>query len=117
MGTARSRGAAGENLATAYFELIGCALVARNTKLAGVEVDLVVEEQGTQVVVEVKTRTRSDYGGAALAVDREQRARLVRAASALIARGARRVRVDVVAIETSSDGAVLSHYRNALTET
>lgn len=116
MGIARSHGRAGEALAASYFELLGCVVVARNAKLAGVEVDLVIEEHGTQVLVEVKTRTRTDYGGAALAVDRAKRARLARAASALDAGGARRVRVDVVAIETSPDGAVLRHYRNALAQ-
>jgi putative endonuclease len=116
MGTARARGFAGEEMAAAYFELIGCASIARNVKLAGVEVDLLVDDDGTRVLAEVKTRTRSDYGGAALAVDHRKRERLLRAAALLLSRGARRVRIDVIAIETSSKGAVLTHYRNALTE-
>jgi putative endonuclease len=115
MGIARSRGLAGENLAAAYFELIGCPVVARNARLAGVEVDLVVTEGGTRVLVEVKTRGRADYGGAALAVDARKRERLLRAARTL-AHGACAVRIDVVALETSPEGAVLRHYRGAVTE-
>jgi len=114
MGTAQRHGSAGERLAEAYFELLGCTVVARNVRLAGVEVDLVVEENGTQVIVEVKARSRGDYGGAAMAVDRAKRSRLLRAGTAL--GSARPLRIDVVAIETSPDGARLRHYRGAVGE-
>lgn len=116
MGIARKRGIAGEQLAACYFELIGCPVVARNVRLAGVEVDLVVDDGGTRVLVEVKTRGRDDYGGAALAVDARKRERLLRAARTLT-RDQAAVRIDVIALETSSDGAVLRHYRGAITET
>jgi putative endonuclease len=70
MGVAGARGRAGEALAAAYLELRGCVIRARNVRLAGVEVDMLVEEGRTLVLVEVKTRTRGDYGGAALAARR-----------------------------------------------
>jgi putative endonuclease len=116
MGIARDRGRAAEALVASYLELIGCEIVARNIRLDEVEVDLVVREGTTQVLVEVKYRTRSDYGGAAQAVDGRKRARLVRAARALQRRGAEPVRVDVVAVELSPDGANLRHYRNVVWE-
>jgi putative endonuclease len=114
MGIAGARGRAGESLAAAYLELCGCVIRARNFRLAGVEVDMLVEEGRTLVLVEVKTRTRGDFGGAALAVTAAQRARLLRAASAL--GGSRARRIDVVAIDTREDGAVITHYRNALSD-
>jgi putative endonuclease len=114
MGVAGARGRAGEALAAAYLELRGCVIRARNVRLAGVEVDMLVEEGRTLVLVEVKTRTRGDYGGAALAVDAAQRMRLLRAAAAI--EGARAKRIDLVAIETHENGAVLTHYRNALSD-
>jgi putative endonuclease len=114
MGVARDHGAAGEALAAAYLELIGCAVVARNVKLAGVEVDLVADDGGTQVLVEVKTRTRSDYGGAALALGAAQRVRLLRAAATLDR--SRRSRIDLVSIETTADGAGIRHYRSAVSD-
>jgi putative endonuclease len=114
MGIAGAHGRAGEALAAAYLELRGCVIAARNVRLAGVEVDLVAEEGRTQVLVEVKTRTRGDYGGAAQAVDQAKRARLLRAAQALDPSRPRRI--DVVAIETSEQGAVVTHYRNALSD-
>ena len=116
MGLAQSRGSAGETLAAAYLELVGCSVVQRNVRLAGVEIDLLATDGDTRVLVEVKLRTRADYGGAALAVDHSKRDRLLRAARALEPDGARSVRIDVVAIDVSFDGAMVRHYRNAVTE-
>ncbi len=70
MGLAQDRGRAGEALAVAYLELVGCRTVARNARLAGVEVDVVADDGPTRVLVEVRLRTRSDFGGAAATVDR-----------------------------------------------
>jgi putative endonuclease len=113
---AQTRGRAGEALAMAYLELAGYRVIARNLRLGGVEVDALVTDGPAQVVVEVKVRGRSDYGGAAAAVDATKRARLVRAARALQLGGARRVRIDVVAVDLSPEGATVRHYRNAVTE-
>ncbi|MBI5711639.1 MAG: YraN family protein [Candidatus Eisenbacteria bacterium] len=116
MGMAQERGRAGEALAAAYLELAGCTVLARNRKLAGVEVDLVVADGRCRVVVEVKLRTRGDYGGPALAVDRGKQQRLARAARALADAEEGPVRVDVIAVELADDGARLLHYRNAVTD-
>ena len=116
MGITGSRGRAAETLAAAFLELQGLEVVERNVRLAGVEVDVLAVERGVQVVVEVKFRSRSDYGGAALAVDRAKRERLRRAASTLARDGELAVRIDVIAIELRDDGTVLRHYRNAVTE-
>jgi putative endonuclease len=114
MGTGNIRGARGESLAAAWLELSGHEVIGRNVRLGGVEVDLVARAGDTHVVVEVKLRGRADFGGAALAVDRTKRVRLMRAARALESSG--NVRIDVIAIETQADGLTLRHYRNAVTE-
>jgi putative endonuclease len=116
MGTANIRGARGESLAAAWLELGGRQVLGRNVRLGGVEVDLLAREGETHVVVEVKLRGRSDYGGAALAVDRAKCQRLLRAARALEQSGVPGVRIDVIAIETDAEGLILRHYRNAVTE-
>jgi putative endonuclease len=116
MGVANMRGRAGEALAIAYLELAGCRVIARNLRLGGVEVDALAIDGPSQVVVEVKYRGRSDYGGAAAAVDAAKRVRLVRAARALQLAGTRRVRIDVVAVDLSPEGATVRHIRNAVTE-
>jgi putative endonuclease len=116
MGITQSRGRAAENLVASYFELRGAEVVARNVRAAGVEIDLVVDEGGTQVLVEVKYRGRSDFGGAAQSLGWRQRERLLRAAGAWSRDSQRPVRVDVVALELDAEGARLRHYRNAVTE-
>ena len=116
MGTGNVRGARGESLAAAWLELAGHQVIGRNVRLGGVEVDLLAREGETRVVVEVKLRGRADYGGAARAVDRGKRGRLMRAARALEQSGVPRVRIDVIAIETEMDGLTLRHYRNAVTD-
>ena len=67
------------------------------------------------MLVEVKTRTRSDYGGAALAVDARKRARLLRAAATLetVAPFAHR---RAWRSKPREDGAVVRHYRDALSD-
>ena len=114
MGLAQDRGRAGEALAAAYLELVGCHLLARNVRLGGVEVDLVVDDGPSRVLVEVRLRSRVDYGAAAETLDRGKRARLLRAASALEQQGVRDLRVDVVAIDLGAGGATLTHHRNAI---
>jgi putative endonuclease len=115
MGDAQNRGRAGEALAAAYLELVGCRFVARNVRLAGVEVDLVVDDGASRVLVEVRLRSRGDYGGASATILRTKRERLIRAARALEQQGVRHPRVDVVAIDLTSGGATLTHHRNAIT--
>jgi len=83
MGVAQDRGRAGETLAAAYLELMGCRLVARNVRLGGVEVDLVVDDGPSRELVEVRLRSRGDYGGAAETLGPAKRDRLRRAASVL----------------------------------
>ena len=116
MGLQNVRGRAGEALALAYLELVGCRIQERNLKIGGVEVDALVTEGPDTVLIEVKLRSRSDYGGAAGALDAGKRARLMRAAGALIGRGVERVRIDVVTIDLTDEGAALRHYRSAVSQ-
>ncbi|HVP14321.1 MAG TPA: YraN family protein [Terriglobales bacterium] len=116
MGLAQEHGHAGEALAAAYLELAGLEVLRRNVRLGGVEVDLVAREGRTRVVVEVKLRGRADYGGAIGAVDARKRARLRRAALALLAEREDPVRVDVIAMDLTPEGLALRHVRNAVTD-
>ena len=115
MGLAQIRGDAGEKLAESYLELTGHELLARNVRLGGVEVDRVMRDGAVIVLVEVKTRTRRDFGGAVAAIDARKRQRLIRAVRA-VGRRHRWVRVDVVTVEPEDDGIRIRHYRNAVTE-
>lgn len=116
LGSAQDRGRAGEALAAAYLELVGCQGVARNVRLGGVEVDLVVDDGPSRVLVEVRLRSRGDYGGAAATLDRRKCERLRRAASVLEQNGVQHPRIDVVTIDLTDTGATIVHYRNAVTD-
>ena len=114
MGKTQTVGAAGEDLAAAYLGLIGWRLEARRVQLGGVEVDLLASHGETRVLVEVKLRTHSGFGGAPLALERSQCDRLRRAASALERREPGPVRVDLVAIDWTDGEARIRHYPNAV---
>jgi putative endonuclease len=100
---ALARGAAAETRAQRHLEGRGLKLLERNWRCPGGELDLVMREGATLVVVEVRERARSDYGGAFESVDARKRARLVRAAGLYLAahpeHAARPVRFDVVAVD------------------
>lgn len=114
MAVPQDRGRAAEALAAAYLELEGYHVVAHNVRLGGVEVDLVADDGPVRVIVEVRLRSRSDFGGAAASVDRAKQDRLVRAAQALLQRGCAEVRIDVIALDRDPEGLHLTHHRNAI---
>jgi len=114
MARPQTLGELGEALAASYLRLLGCEVEATRVRLAGVEIDLVAKDGATRVLVEVKVRGRSDYGGAVHAVDGIQRERLRRAALALQARAPGPVRIDVIAVDLETDGLRLRHVRSAV---
>jgi putative endonuclease len=114
MGNTGLRGRAAETMAAAYLELAGLQILERNARLGGVEIDLLALEKQVHVVVEVKYRSRSDFGGGLGAIDAGKRSRLLRAASVLVERGQPEVRIDVISIELSAEGAELRHVRSAV---
>jgi len=96
-------GRVGEDLAYRYLRRHGCTIVARNYKprTGAGEVDVVAWHGGTLVFVEVKTRTRSDYGPPDRAVDGEKRERLQRGARDYARRAGvewGRTRFDIVSV-------------------
>ena len=95
----RALGREGEERAARFLARRGYRIVARNVRLGGVEVDLVVRRGRLVAFVEVKTRRTSAFGPPELAVDPAKQLRLVRAASAWLRENAgvaNRVRFDVV---------------------
>ena len=72
-------GARGENLACRFLRKNGYKILYRNFKgRTGGEIDLVCRDRDTLVFVEVKTRTREDFGRPLDAVDRDKRKRVSR---------------------------------------
>lgn len=101
--TPRQRaGDAAESAACARLEAEGCRILDRNVRFREGEIDIVADERGTLVFVEVRMRRSDAFGGADGSVDVFKRRRLLRAAQRYLARrfGARAVlppcRFDVI---------------------
>ena len=97
----QARGRWGEDLAARHYEGRGAAIVDRNWRHRLGELDLVVDERGTYVFVEVKARRTDRFGPAAAAVGPDKQRRIRRlAVEWLRAHGVSgvAVRFDVVAI-------------------
>ena len=80
MSARQAKGAAAEQLAADYLCRRGLALVERNFRVRGGEIDLVCRDGKTTVFVEVRVRSRSDFGGAAASIGAAKQARLILAA-------------------------------------
>lgn len=93
-------GQAGEDQALAHLQQHGLALVERNFRCKGGEIDLIMQERDALVFVEVRKRAGTAYGGAAASVTARKRARLVMAAQVYLMRYRMppACRFDVVAI-------------------
>ncbi len=76
-------GTRGEKLAARHLRRQGFKVLYRNFRgRQGGEIDLVCRDRDTLVFVEVKTRTREDYGRPLEAVHRDQQRRISRGALA-----------------------------------
>lgn len=98
-------GAQAETLAARFLEARGLKLIERNWRSRFGELDLVLREGDTIVMVEVRMRRSNAFGGAAASIDAKKKSRLLAAAREYLARGPDRpCRFDVVLI-TSATGA------------
>lgn len=112
------QGARAEQTAAAFLRGRGLRLLARNYRAPGGEIDLIAEETGTLVFVEVRLRSGTRHGGALESIDRPKRRRIVLAARHYLAqrRGAEPpCRFDVVLlmpVRTGRAGCVTSESRD-----
>jgi putative endonuclease len=95
-----------EALAAEFLAARGMTIVERNFRRRCGELDLIARDGDTLVFVEVRLRTRSDFGGAAASITARKRSRMTAAAGLYLARLARTppCRFDAVlldAIDTS----------------
>jgi putative endonuclease len=77
---AQSKGAAGEQLAADFLQRRGLKLIERNFRVRGGEIDLICRDGKATVFVEVRLRSRGDFGGAAASITATKQARLILAA-------------------------------------
>ncbi len=81
-----SKGAAAEQVAAEYLLGQGLQLVTRNFRCRGGEIDLIMRDGATLVFVEVRARSRAEFGGAAESISATKRGRIILAARHYLAR-------------------------------
>lgn len=108
MSTAKRRdGIVAEDLAAEFLSRHGLAILERNYRCRGGEIDLVARDGTTLVFVEVRYRRSRRFGGAAASVDARKQARILLAARHyLAARGDAPCRCDVVALDALDPGCI-----------
>jgi putative endonuclease len=105
----RQRGDAAEALAAEYLSARGLEVLARNVRCKGGELDLLCRDGEVLVVVEVRQRSRHDYGGALASVTWRKRRKIIRATRFLLntapAWRNRLLRFDVIGLKGLPDRA------------
>ena len=100
------KGAQEETLALEYLQARDMQLVARNFRCRGGELDLVMRERETLVIVEVRKRANPNFGSAAESVDGRKQARVIHAAQLFLAGhdeySKSPVRFDVVTLDAAN---------------
>jgi putative endonuclease len=110
-------GRAAEDLAAAFLRLRGFRILARNVREGPREIDLVAEDAGWVVVVEVRYRVDTSRGLAEESVGFRKRTHLLRAGrSYWLREGHRhgRLRFDLVTLHACPDGLTVRHHRHFL---
>jgi putative endonuclease len=108
-----------EELAAAFLERAGLRIVARNWRRPEGELDLVADDAGTCVFVEVRSRTGTALGHPLESITVEKRRRVIRSARLYLSEApspATGYRFDVVAITFDPEGQAepeLVHLPNA----
>lgn len=80
-----NRGSLAERSAERYLLGRGLQLIARNFRSRFGEIDLVMQDGVSLVFVEVRLRSKPDYGGAAASIDRRKQQRIIRTAQQYLA--------------------------------
>jgi len=110
-------GSRGEELAAAFLERNGFAIVERNFRCKGGEIDIIAKDGKTLVFVEVKSRKTLTYGVPQLAVTPFKQRQISKAALTWLSRNHKHdspARFDVIAILFSNDyHHQLEHIKNA----
>ena len=115
MPTAGEKGKLAENLAAEYLLQHGFAILNRNVRLAGGELDIVAQEGEHLVFVEVKAGLRRSQEQCLEAIDALKTARICQAANAFIAQRQINLscRFDVITVDLSNQPPSCCLWRDA----
>jgi len=112
----RIQGKAGEDLAARFLENNGFTIVERNYRFERGEIDLIAEEGGELVFIEVKARNSTFFGAPEDAVTEEKQEQVRAVADGYLFEhdiDNRPCRFDVVAIEFKNGNPEIRHIRDS----
>ena len=110
------RGGDAEDLAAAFLQQAGLALVARNYRCRFGEIDLIARDGKSLVFVEVRMRSSDRFGGAAASITAAKRAKLLRTARHYLAGIARAPACRFDALLINGNDNSIEWLKNAFTE-
>jgi putative endonuclease len=114
--SAAAKGRAGEDIAAAFLEAEGWAIVARNFRWRGGEIDIAAVREGVIAFTEVKSWEKSGPEELERAIGADKRRRIVETAKIFLSRHREyndwSVRFDVILVR---GGVVAQRYRSAFT--
>ncbi len=115
MAKGNETGKKGENVAARHLLQKGYRLRARNWRYGRLEIDIIAEEDGELVFVEVKSSKNSNFGEPEGRVDLRKRIHLIKAANAYIRQHNlfMNARFDVVAVLGTKEPYSIKHIENA----
>lgn len=104
-----------EDFALAHLQAQGLALVERNYRCRGGEIDLIMRDGNKIVFVEVRYRADERFGGALASVGTHKQARVIAAAARYLAakRIDRPARFDVAAVSPGQGGLAIQWVKDA----
>jgi len=109
----KTTGNRGEEIARHFYESRGCEILEMNFRFKRAEIDIIVLENEKRLVfVEVKTRTRKDYGEPEMFVSRSQQKRIKEAAEEYIfgINWHKEIRFDIVSVDSTGN---VEHFEDA----
>ncbi len=95
----------GENIACAFLKKSGYKIIEKNFRTRYGEIDIVASELNTICFVEVKSRSRKDYGLPEEFVDKNKQKKLIKAALAYISKNKiedQDMRFDIVSVDLNT---------------
>ena len=108
-------GKKGEDIALQYLKEKGYTILDQNWRNSRYELDIVAKKDGFIIIVEVKTRSVNSMVDALLAIDRNKRQHLMRAANSyILAKNLKdEIRFDVITIGVGGKNPEIMHVPNA----
>ena len=113
-------GKQGESIAEAYLLAMGYQLIQRNYRAQRCEIDLIMDDHGTIVFIEVKYRKNARFGSPQEAVHANKQKQIIKTAYLyLVNHDMEQVdcRFDVIAITDEKNKPVIQHFQDAFIAT